>query len=68
MTNKERAERALKALTSSDYVGDMLTMDESITDLITDLLHLAYEHEFDVKIISDLAYRNHGYELLDERD
>jgi len=53
MTNQERASRAKNALLNSGITPD--TPETDIIDLITDLLHLAWEERLDPEAILRMA-------------
>jgi hypothetical protein len=71
-TNEQRAERAWKAATRyqqavhGDSDGDIT--DETITDLLTDLMHLCDAHEFDFDACLRMANTHHDAEVNYEDD
>jgi len=67
-TNKDRAERARKAL--EVYVELNCNDDDpsaSITDLVTDLIHLTDEYSLAFDDITDMAWMHYGAEIDGEQ-
>ncbi len=67
-TNRERADRVdLSVLQYGiDHEGDRPDLEDTITDMIADLSHLAYQAGFDVQRIREVAEIHFAEELAEE--
>lgn len=64
-TNEERAERAYRTLLQGQYMaGSSEEVEEGITDLMSDLLHLADQYDVDETVLLERIARHHR----DERE
>jgi hypothetical protein len=64
--NRQRAKRAAKALSKTEYKNDELEWSSAVADLITDLLHLADFRDFDFEHVLHIAKVNYFSERSDD--
>jgi hypothetical protein len=69
-TNEERAASAMKALESQEKYHDAWPdgLDDSIVDLVSDLLHLARENDIEPDYIIRMAQTHFDSEVDEETD
>lgn len=68
MTNDQRSERTAYALGAyRAYTGDSgTTLDEDVTDLLTDLRHFCDRHGLDFPTLNHIAYEHYLAERAQE--
>lgn len=65
MSNKDHADRAANTLLAGGYISEHMGLDNSIADLIADLLHLAEQNGLDTEHITERALWHQSSERAD---